>query len=297
MRFHGILLVKNEHDVIREFLRDTTTWCDHLWVYDTGSTDGTWEAVVDEASSNSRIIPFSHSSVWYSEGLRSLVFESARAKADEGDWFVRLDADEFYHIPPPVFVRHQLQRFESAIHLQWLQFHLTVQEVEAYVQGLIGAEPEDIQTARRFYSEPEYSEPRLFRYRKNMRWYPDGSFPNNAGVVASARIPIRHYPHRNPAQLQSRVELRRKMKEKFPENSHCGHWAIQDWRTLLVDQNSPGIKFWYPSESLQYVEQTFPQRNDFRSIAKRAYYNWLVRGVDQFRKRYPADFRASPLED
>ena len=32
------------------------------------------------------------------EGLRADVFNAVRSRAEEGDWFVHLDEDEFYHV-------------------------------------------------------------------------------------------------------------------------------------------------------------------------------------------------------
>ena len=45
MKIHGLCLVKNEADVLQETLLSALHWCDHIYVFDNGSNDGTWELV------------------------------------------------------------------------------------------------------------------------------------------------------------------------------------------------------------------------------------------------------------
>lgn len=40
-----------------------------------------------------------------------------------------------------------------------------------------------------------------------MQLAPSVSIPYNAGYLAAARLPIRHYPHRNPVQLERHCML------------------------------------------------------------------------------------------
>ena len=77
----------------------------------------------------------------------------------------------------------------------------------------------------------------MFRYRHSMRWPHNASFPFNAGFVSGQRIPIRHYPHRDPRQMEMRFRLRTAMMKL---KAHAGgHWNLEDWRQELVD--SAGI--------------------------------------------------------
>ena len=56
MKIYAISLIKNEADIIEKNLIEASKWCDKIFVYDNGSTDGTWE-IVKSLSSN-KIIPF-----------------------------------------------------------------------------------------------------------------------------------------------------------------------------------------------------------------------------------------------
>jgi glycosyltransferase involved in cell wall biosynthesis len=44
-KIHCIALCKNEADVIGVCLQEAVKWADYIYVYDNGSSDGTWEIV------------------------------------------------------------------------------------------------------------------------------------------------------------------------------------------------------------------------------------------------------------
>ena len=54
MRVHGMTLVKNEADVIRQSLVAATAWADAIYVYDNGSDDDTWAIVQELAAALTR---------------------------------------------------------------------------------------------------------------------------------------------------------------------------------------------------------------------------------------------------
>ncbi len=45
MQIHSICLVKNEADIIEQTLKAGIDWSDFIYVFDNGSSDGTWEKV------------------------------------------------------------------------------------------------------------------------------------------------------------------------------------------------------------------------------------------------------------
>ena len=53
----------------------------------------------------------------------------------DGDWFLRVDADEFHHIVPPEFVNTRLQRHETVAYHQYYDFRLLQSEVDAWNRG------------------------------------------------------------------------------------------------------------------------------------------------------------------
>ncbi len=243
MRFQGLMLLRDEEDIIAQNLTHLLSWIDALYILDLGSTDRTWEIVQDFAGRDERIVPFMHAPILYNDNLRSFIFAKYRERFSPGDWVMKIDADEFYHIPPPQFVKEHLHLGDSAVYLLWYYFRLTTNEVAAYESGAVDVladRQRPIEQRRRFYQIAEYSEPRMFKYRRAMQW-PEGiSFPYNAGFVARERIPIRHYPHRDPLQMQKRYELRSAMMKL---KAHAGgHWNLEDWHKDVVDPAAAGEK-------------------------------------------------------
>ena len=123
---HSILVVKNEQDIIGPCLKSACSWSDFIYVYDGSSSDKTWEIVC--SLKNSQIIPFKQHNRVFSEGLRADVFNAYKHNAHEGDWWCRLDADEFYIDDPRTFLasvksRHQVVWAAS------IQYYLTHEDM------------------------------------------------------------------------------------------------------------------------------------------------------------------------
>jgi hypothetical protein len=319
MRFHGLMMVRDEEDILPQTLAHILTWCDALYVYDLGSTDRTWEIVQDFSSRDSRIVPYARRPTIYTEGLRAMLFHKYRDRFERGDWILKVDADEFYEIPPPSFVSEKVRPHESRVDLFWHFFRLTSREVREYQSDaqILADRARPIQLRRRFYKVASYAEPRMFRYRTGMQWSPDQSWPFNAGFVARERIPIRHYPHRDPLQMQRRYRLRAGMcaigGTPFP------HWKLEDWRKDVVDVDSspsgqkemtaneglaaaPGhtdgeLREWTPGTPLPEFHFT-NHIPPFRTrLLQRALYASAVDLFDARRPKYPESFEPSYIDE
>ena len=105
MRIHGLCIVKNEADILGQSLQATRAWCDAIYVLDNGSTDGSWEQVQALAHDDPAIVPWKQAAVPFRDGLRAEIFHAFAERAPPGDWWVRLDADEFYIDDPRQFLR------------------------------------------------------------------------------------------------------------------------------------------------------------------------------------------------
>src|SRR4051794_34934776 len=102
MLFHGLLLTRDDGDIIDECISHALTWCDVLYVFDTGSTDQTWDSVIDWAAREHRVMAIRRCepAVMMNSPLRGFVFDLVRNRFSPGDWLVQQDADEFYHVSP-----------------------------------------------------------------------------------------------------------------------------------------------------------------------------------------------------
>ena len=254
-RFHLLLPVRDEADIIGQCLHQMLTWADAIYVFDTGSVDNTWDIVQDLAAKDRRVVPLQKEPVYYSEPLlRGWIFHQARKNMRNGDWFLRVDADEFHHIPPPEFVKTRLRPHETIVWHQYYDFRLTASEVKAWETGkeTLADRQRPIADRRQWFTGSEYSEPRLCRYRESMQWPSSHSFPVNAGYVARERIPIRHYPHRDPVQLDRRCRLRAIMMANCHDwtNPDNHHWSEGEWRKFITPDDHPGLHHWQPGAEM-----------------------------------------------
>jgi len=297
MKFHAVIPVRDEGDVILESLTSYLRWADYIHIFDTGSVDDTWNIVLSLARKEPRIVPIGSETVYFRDTLvRAYIFDRARKYMDDGDWFVRADADEFHHIAPPDFVRNFMKRHETAAWHQYYDFCLTRPEVDEWERSAdpLADRQRPIQERRRHYTMGTYSEPRLCRYRRTMQWPEDYSFPVNAGFVAEKRLPIRHYPHRDPLQLRRRCLIRAAMMAD-PENRRAWtradehHWSVSDWRRFVTPDNDPNLRYWAPGTELPSPEFTNHLRPPKIRVVQRILHAAFLPLVDRFRRPFPSN--------
>jgi glycosyltransferase involved in cell wall biosynthesis len=296
VRFHVLLAVRDEADVISQSLEHLLTWADAVYVFDTGSLDETWEIIQRFASKDNRVVPLAHDSVFFSEKrLRGWMFNQVRRHMRAGDWFVRADADEFYHVAPPEFVRTRMNSYETIAYHQYYDFRLTSEEVEVWEQGIetLADRTRPIEERRRWFTVSSYSEPRMCRYRESMQWPETVSFPYNAGYVARERLSIRHYPHRDPVQLERRCRIRSTMMAE-PENACNRHWRDVDWRAHIAGGETP-VHYWAPGTELPEPRFTNHLAPWPKRLAQRVVHAWLLSVMDKFRTPYSEGTYLRPL--
>ena len=262
--FHCLFPVRDEADIISQSIKHMLEWSDFIYILDTGSVDETWEIILDLASKEKRIKPLKKDHVYFSDNApRGWLFNQARPNMKSGDWFLRVDADEFYDIYPPEFVKTRLKPYETCVWYQIYNFVLTESELLDWDSGketlLDRSKP--IELRRQWFIPDFYTEPRLCRYRDSMKWPNAVSFPYNAGFVARERIPMRHYPHRDPVQLMRRCRLRAVMMADKENRSHWTqaehhHWTKPDWKRYITPDNAVGIGRWQPGNQLPELKYT-----------------------------------------
>ena len=303
MKFHALLPVRDEADIISQCLEQALTWADAICVFDTGSVDNTWEIVQDFASRDKRIVPIRKEPVYFSETrLRSYMFHVARQNMHNGDWFLRVDADEFHHIAPPEFVRNCMRKHETAAYHQYYDFRLLRSEVDAWNAGeeTLKDRRRPIEDRRRHYTVSVYSEPRLCRYRETMQWPGTVSFPFNAGYVARERLPIRHYPYRDPVQLERRCRLRAIMMTDEENRANWSrpelhHWAEREWKRFITPDDLPDLKYWKPGTELPLVRQTNHLKPSHIRAVQRLVHALCLPVLDRLRPKFPPDSRPQSI--
>lgn len=312
MRIHGLMVIRDEDDIIHESLSRLLDWIDCVYILDMGSTDHTWEIVNEVARKDRRIVPFKSCLYRFDDSIRGYIFNTFRYRFRDGDWIVRTDADEIYHTEPRTFLNQRVRPDESCVYLAWYYFRLTTKEVEDYETGkLVTSEDRQrsISERRRYYKIPQYTEPRMFRYRSSMKWPSSRTIPFNAGCPARERIPIRHYPHRDPDQMRKRYLLRSSMMKL---NAEAGpHWKLDRWQKDVIEIDSATgqtrertstaeglaaaeghtagpLYFWQPGEELPQLNGTAHLPHWSRHIIQRYVLPKVVRWTDTVRPAWPA---------
>lgn len=250
-RIHAICLVKNEGDVIAQTLRFASNFCHKIYVFDTGSTDDSWEQVQNSASEV--VIPFRHESVPFYDGLRAQVFNAVRDRFETGDWLYILDADEFLAEDPRKAIRIAEREGAQQVNTAQYNFHFTDLDWQRYQEGL---EPFDAPiTERRRYYRFTNIEQRLFQIDTALTWLEHTDADNPHGFMTpkgakklkkcSYKLPNCHYQYRDPEQMQMRLETRRAAREV---NNH----NFIHYRSLDNDMNWQ--RYIVPSQELNYYK-------------------------------------------
>jgi glycosyltransferase involved in cell wall biosynthesis len=294
-KFVALLPVRDEGDIIGQCLERLLEWADAIYVFDTGSVDETYDIVGSYARLDSRVRCLGRAPVYYNENrVRGYLFARAREVLSNGDWFLRVDADEFHHVTPQEFVRERLNPRETVVYHQYYNFELTEGEVAQWEAGRETLEDRrrPISDRRRRYTVSVYAEPRMCQYRASMRWPVAVSFPYNAGLVARARFPIRHYPHRDPLQLARRCRLRAVMMADAQNGSHWvepekHHWSTDDWRLFVKSDEEEDLRYWEAGTQLSEVAQYNHLATGRKRVAQVALYaSGLAMYLDRYRSAW-----------
>jgi glycosyltransferase involved in cell wall biosynthesis len=231
VRIFGLCLVKNEADILRLSLQESLRWCDRIFVFDNGSSDATWDIVRDFGAQDTHVVPFKQDSKPFDDALRAEIFNAYRKEATTGDWWCRLDADEFYVDDPRAF----LAAVSPAHHVvwgAWLQYFLTEDDLGRF--GEWDEREPVLMTPERLprYYQALGGEPRFFRHRDGLVW-DSGAWPAHLGVVEPRRIRVKHFQYRSPGQIQRRLDTRRAAAAHGWE--HFGHSTQTHWREKIAD--------------------------------------------------------------
>ncbi len=229
MKIFGIMVVKNEADIVGHALEAACDWCDEIYVLDNGSTDGTWHRVQELSKTVPKIIPFEQTDEPFFESIRAKVFKKYRRRAAEGDWWCRLDADEIYVQSPKTFLA-RVTRHEVvwAIHLQ---YYLTKEDVALFERCPATLDESLPLSARYKWYKANSTEPRFFRHRNRLHWDDGAAWPKHLGRVFPERILLRHYKFRSPLQIQTRLKTRAAVFERGGIAGH--HWRNADWEAAI----------------------------------------------------------------
>jgi len=260
MKIHSICLVKNESDIITQTLKSAAVWSDFIYVYDNGSTDGTWEKVVNLAKEYKQIIPYKQDGQPFANSLRSEPFNHYRTNSAEGDWWCKLDGDEIYIDNPREFLSNIPKKYE----LVWsasFQYYFTDKDFAIYNSDpSLYADDVPVEDKCRYYIN-NWSEPRFFRYKKSLIWTKtsvrsESHMPNGIGASYTKRIRLKHFQYRSPQQIQKRFASR----AEAMQDGDFLHEKRKDWQGKIGNVDNSGWDKNKFSYDIDYLPQSWEER-------------------------------------
>jgi hypothetical protein len=204
-RVLAVLPVRDYADVIADTLATASRWVDRIFVLDNGSSDGTIDIVQQVARELDNVEFLGVDERPWSYSFYALIYNKAKRFARPGDWWYRLDADEFLVADPHETLARVAEPYDT-VWGSFFNYYFTPSDLAAYE-----ADPErwlriPLFERVRWYRN-DWAEPRFVRHRRLMRWV-DGGWREGAHCVAPVLVPVRQYRYRSPAQIEHRLALR-----------------------------------------------------------------------------------------
>ncbi len=237
MRIHGLCIVKDESDIIRQGLSAARAWCDAIYVFDNGSADGTWEIVRSLAERDPAIVPWKQDPVPFRDGLRADIYNNFADRAEPGDWWVRLDPDEFYVENPREF----LSKVPSSVGCVWhasLQYYFSTEEARRYREDPAQFGDDVPVEEKCHYYFNHWSEIRFVRHEVMDPWVGKEDWPEGLTERSFSyhrRILCRHFSYRSPQQIERRIKAR---AESILRESLFRHESFKNWRKATLSMLS-----------------------------------------------------------
>jgi hypothetical protein len=217
MRIFSICCVRDENDIIGETLDNALSWSDKIFVFDNGSTDGTWETIQQLSRKNRQIVLVGRDDRQFADELRGEIFECYRSVATSGDWWCRLDGDEIYIDDPRSFLADLPGRF-GFVFSATCNYYFTDVDLDAYEKSPQQWLDRPVSKRLKFYQN-NWSEPRFVRHRSDLIW--NGLiWPDNRGLTSPSRIRLKHFPYRSPSQIMRRLAIRQTQPTIFKHEAN-----------------------------------------------------------------------------
>lgn len=266
-KIYAISVIRNEEDIIEKSLTYAKTWFDKVIVFDNGSSDRTWEIVND--ISDSQIIPFQKKSVPYSDALRNEVFHAFKNELDDKDWWAIQDADEFFLTDPHQIINEYSSQYD-VIASKKIDFLPSREQLEKLISANIELSLEDINTCNPW----AWSEMRLFRHRKKLKWHEFKEWPDHLGRVSPPLQHIQHFPIRSISQAKAKF-LEKKEANNLNNNMFKHIQDVNFWLDWIPSTNEL-----IEGDDIYSVFSKVESRNDLSDSISKYYIKYLFQKLN-----------------
>jgi len=249
-RVYGLMIAKNEVDIIGQCLRHALAHCEKVIVMDNMSTDGTWELVESLAAEfPGRIVAHCRIDRKFHDHLRAIGYNAFRHELTATDWWLRLDADEFMNAHPGPTLEQANREHADFVRANQMEFALTDVDIVAIERGEDSRDL-PIEQRRRYY-RVKWREFRFFRNDPQIEWNIElnSQFPQNLTKdrICSVAVFNRHYAHRDIDQIKARIAIRAGSRS-------FTHVAESDWRAYTEAASTQHV--WSPGAEVQFAPLT-----------------------------------------
>ncbi len=212
MNIHCLCIVKNEDDIIGDVLEQAAVWADNIYIVDNGSTDNTQKMIEEKAQQYTNIHYLGVRDEPFTDEIRGKIFQEIQQHSKIGDWWCRLDADEFYIDNPRDFLK-QLAPHVDHVWGASYQFYFTETDFERYEQDKVAFLAQPLEQRFSYYKN-NWSEIRFAKHTNYFNWPANAAWPTIMVSPSSQRIRLRTYQYRSPEQIIKRLTLRRQIVEQ-----------------------------------------------------------------------------------
>jgi hypothetical protein len=213
LNVYGICAVQNEGDVIADSVRWASRFCQHIWVWDLGSTDETWERL--QSLNLPNVTAERREWVTFVNSIRGKLYAEVKQHVEEDSWVYILDPDEF-HVGDPRPVLVSAANEGAGVVGVWQVNFLPTQEDAAALKSLGEEKWAAIPLAERLrHYRVEWFEHRFGRVVPGFQWDASGLFSrwldrDGRPLPVSRRFGfVRHYRYRSPSQVARRRTTRK----------------------------------------------------------------------------------------
>ncbi|WP_394650849.1 glycosyltransferase family 2 protein [uncultured Acinetobacter sp.] len=212
MKIIGLMVVKNEDDIVGYCLDDAVKWADKIIIMNNGSTDKTESIILNKKFKYpDKIIYWGRYDGNFREGLRGLLYLDNKEIFEVGDWIIRLDSDEFYIDDPRDFLA-KLPEQVNFVRNASFQYYYTQED---YIQERSNSEFHNQNPAERLkYHMPNWGENRCAKVTEDMKWELSGTLMKSTWpsypvhYISSKRIRLKHFKYRSMLQMEKRIGIR-----------------------------------------------------------------------------------------
>ncbi len=255
MKINAICTIKNEKDIIIETIENALAFCDTIYVFDNGSTDGSYELLREKAAQDPRVIIAVHSDEVYRNQFRNRVYNMYHSQYSADDWWYILDADEMLCKDPRPMLEKAVKAHKNQMRVWQAQFYFTDKDLAVYSQE---DKTRKVSERRRYY-RINWREPRFFKNSPTQNWpeHISGKVPPFCQDLYRPSPICRHYAERTPEQIKMRREIRINNPYSF---LHVKNKSEHEWLKQSKDcfYYTEGKKMRFPLSDLvkYYASQT-----------------------------------------